>query len=34
MKLSMVVPCFNEEENISLFQEAVIQAFADCNYDY
>lgn len=34
MKLSMVVPCYNEEENISLFQEAVIQAFADCNYDY
>lgn len=34
MKLSLVVPCYNEEENISLFQDAVIQAFSDCGYDY
>lgn len=34
MKLSLVVPCYNEAENVALFQEAVIQAFADCGYDY
>ena len=34
MKLSLVVPCYNEAESVSLFQEAVIKAFADCGYDY
>ena len=34
MKLSLVVPCYNEEETVHLFQEAVIGAFADCGYDY
>ena len=34
MKLSLVVPCYNEAENVSVFQEAVIGAFADCAYDY
>jgi glycosyltransferase involved in cell wall biosynthesis len=34
MKLSLVVPCFNEAENINLFQNAVIDTFADCGYDY
>lgn len=34
MKLSFVVPCYNEAENISAFQNAVMQAFDDCNYDY
>ncbi len=34
MKLSLVVPCFNEEENIGLFQDAVIQTFATCGYDF
>ena len=34
MKLSIVVPCYNEEETVHLFQEAVIGAFADCGYDY
>lgn len=34
MKLSLVVPCYNEEDNAVPFQEAVIKAFADCNYDY
>ena len=34
MKLSLVVPCFNEAENITLFQNAVIDTFSDCNYDY
>jgi len=34
MKLSLVVPCYNEAENVSRFQEAVIQAFDGCGYDY
>ena len=34
MKLSLVVPCFNEAENISLFQSAVIDSFHNCGYDY
>ena len=34
MKLSLVVPCFNEAENVALFQEAVMEAFRDCGYSY
>ena len=34
MKLSLVVPCYNEAENVAPFQEAVISAFKDCGYDY
>ena len=34
MKLSLVVPCFNEAENVAVFQEAVINAFEGCGYDY
>ena len=34
MKLSLVVPCYNEAENIAAFQEAVIQAFDGCGYRY
>ena len=34
MKLSLVVPCYNEAENVFLFQEAVIGAFRNCGYDY
>ena len=34
MKLSLVVPCYNEAENVFAFQEAVIGAFFDCGYDY
>ena len=34
MKLSLVVPCYNEAENVALFQDAVIEAFRDCGYDY
>ncbi len=34
MKLSLVVPCYNEAENVKPFQEAVISAFLDCGYDY
>lgn len=34
MKLSLVVPCYNEAENVAAFQEAVYTAFQDCLYDY
>lgn len=34
MRLSLVVPCYNEAENVAAFQEAVIQAFKGCGYDY
>ncbi len=34
MKLSLIVPCYNEAENVAVFQEAVIQAFQGCGYDY
>ena len=34
MKLSLVVPCYNEAENVALFQDAVIGAFDGCGYDY
>ena len=34
MKLSLVVPCYNEAENVIPFQETVIQAFDGCGYDY
>ncbi len=34
MKLSLVVPCYNEAENVAAFQQAVIQAFYGCGYDY
>lgn len=34
MKLSLVVPCYNEEENVANFQAAVISAFQGCGYDY
>ena len=34
MKLSLVVPCYNEAENVAAFQDAVIQTFDGCGYDY
>ena len=34
MKLSLVVPCFNEAENVTLFRDAVLEAFRDCGYEY
>ena len=34
MKLSLVVPCYNEAENVAAFQDAVIAAFDGCGYDY
>lgn len=34
MKLSLIVPCYNEAENVVPFQEATIGAFHNCGYDY
>ena len=34
MKLSLVVPCYNEEKNIPLFYEAVKKDFANINFEY
>ncbi len=34
MKLSLIVPCYNEAENVAAFQDAVINAFRGCSYDY
>lgn len=34
MKLSLIVPCFNEAENIKPFYNAVSAAFEDCDYEY
>ncbi len=34
MKLSLIVPCYNEAENVAAFQDAVMDAFRDCGYGY
>ncbi len=34
MKLSLVVPCYNEEKNVSLFYEAVKRDFNGVNFEY
>ncbi len=34
MKLSLVVPCYNEAENVAAFQAAVMGAFQGCGYGY
>lgn len=34
MKLSLIVPCYNEAENVAAFQHAVINAFSECGYDF
>ena len=34
MKLSLIVPCYNEAENVAAFQQAVLAAFDGCGYDY
>lgn len=34
MKLSLIVPCYNEAENVTAFQEAAVQAFEGCGYDF
>lgn len=34
MKLSLIVPCFNESENVSALQDAIIETFDPCGYEY
>lgn len=34
MKLSLIVPCYNEAENITLFQNAVMDTFQHVGYDF
>ena len=34
MKLSLVVPCYNEAENVAAFHKAVLEAFSGCGYEY
>ena len=34
MKLSLIVPCFNEAENVELFQDETMKAFQDCGYAF
>lgn len=34
MKLSMIVPCYNEAENVTCFQKSVAEAFESCGYEY
>lgn len=34
MKLSLIVPCFNEAENVELFQKEAIKAFQGCGYSF
>ena len=33
-KLSLVVPCYNEAENVEVFQNETIKAFENCGYEY
>lgn len=34
MKLSLIVPCYNEQDNVELFYSETVKAFADVDYDY
>lgn len=34
LKISLVVPCYNEAENVKLFQDTVIAAFENSCYEY
>ena len=34
MKLSLVIPCYNEEKNVSLFYDAVKNDFSAVNFEY
>ncbi|MGN0299552.1 MAG: glycosyltransferase family 2 protein [Lachnospiraceae bacterium] len=34
IKLSLVVPCYNEEENVEAFYAETIKAFANCGFEY
>lgn len=34
MKLSLVVPCYNEQDNVELFFEETVKAFKDVKFEY
>lgn len=34
MKLSLIVPCYNEQDNVELFYKETVKAFKDVDYDY
>lgn len=34
MKLSLVMPCYNEEGNIKKMHDMIVSAFEKCDYDY
>lgn len=34
MKLSLIIPCYNEAENIEAFHNATVHAFQNCAFDY
>lgn len=34
MKLSLIIPCYNEAENIRNMYDLVVRTFCDCGYDY
>ena len=34
MKLSLVVPCYNEQDNVELFYEECVKAFCGKGFDY
>ncbi len=34
MKLSLIIPCYNEAENVCAFYDAAVKAFTDCGYDF
>ena len=34
MKLSLVVPCYNEQDNVELFYDAAVNAFENKGFDY
>lgn len=34
MKLSLIVPCYNEAENVSVLQKAIIDTFSPCGYSF
>ena len=34
MKISLIVPCYNEQDNVRAFYDAAVNAFLGCGYEY
>ena len=34
MKLSLVIPCYNEQDNVELFYNTATEVFKDKGFDY